>query len=156
MRSVPTRHPATQASAAYGRSNGQDMWIWMTHPVAAPIRPKASGTGIFPRRKTGTASKKPMKKAIDGTSRYEGLRMWAESCSVQGSVISQPQTSQAGSEGMRALMYHASAARAAMDIRLMNTYGASGIGAMRSGMPTSSACSAPGIWLSVQTTSAPK
>src|SRR4051812_31562507 len=97
IRRVPKLHPATHASAAYGSSNGHDMWIWMIHASAAPISPKASGTGIFPTRKMGTASKNPMKKAIDGASRYDGLIRWAESSSVQGSVISQAQTSQVGS-----------------------------------------------------------
>src|SRR5689334_1869745 len=128
----------------------------MIHAVAAPIRPKATGNGIFPRRKTGTASKKPMKKAIDGARTYEGLIRWVESSKVQGSIISQPQTSQVGSAGRRALIYQANAAMPAIDNTLRNTYGASGMGATRNGTPTRSACSAPGISLSVHTTSAPK
>src|SRR6186713_2615827 len=41
-------------------------------------------------------------------------------------------------------------------MRFKNTYGASGTGAIASGRPTRSGCSAPGISLSVHTTSGPK
>ena len=82
--------------------------------------------------------------------------MWVENSSVHGSVISQPQTSHAGNEGRRTVMYHANAASAAIEMRLSRTYGASGTGTMLRGTPTSRPCRAPGISLFVQTTSAPE
>ena len=63
------RHPENHASATYGSSNGHDMWICRTQVMAAPIRKNATGSGIFPSRKVGTASKKPMKKTSAGASR---------------------------------------------------------------------------------------
>src|SRR5436190_22430892 len=97
-----------------------------------------------------------MKNAAAGASRYDGLMMCVENSSVQGSVISQPQTSQRGTDGSRAETYQANAPSPQTDSRLRKTYGASGTGMTSSGIPTSSACSAPGIWLLVQTTSGPK
>ncbi len=75
---------------------------------------------------------------------------------VHGTVISHPQTSHRGSAGRRRQMYHASSAIVPMEITPSRTNGASGYGAIVSGTDTSRPCSAPGIWLCVQTTSAPK
>ena len=56
----------------------------------------------------------------------------------------------------RRMMYHMNQTKAANESRFRRTNGDSGIGAMLSGIPTSSACSAPGISLLVHTTSGPK
>src|SRR5262249_35143470 len=132
------------------------MWSCTTQASPAPIMAKASGTGILPTRNAGTLSKKPMKKAIAGASRYEGLTMCVEKSIVHGRVISQPHTSHLGSCGSRAETYQANTASAAIDTRLSSKYGASGTGQTLNGIPTSNACNAPGISLLVQTTSAPK
>src|SRR5205085_5243013 len=116
----PFRRGQSHASAAYGTSSGHDMWICTVQTSAAPISANASGSRIVPLRKTGTASKKPMKNAMAGTSRYDVLMMSVENSIVQSSVISQPQTSHAGS-GIRTVMYQANAATAAIDIRLIST-----------------------------------
>ena len=52
--------------------------------------------------------------------------MCVENSSVQGTVISQPQTSHDGIVGIRALMYVANAARAPNDRTFNSTKGASG------------------------------
>src|SRR6267142_5070325 len=80
----------------------------------------------------------------------------AENCTVQGIVRNHPQISQRGAPGRWALTYDANTASAANDVRFKRTNGDSGYGAIRSGTPTSNACSAPGISLLVHTTSGPK
>ena len=109
-----------------------------------------------PIDRAGTASKKPMKKMMAAGSTYEGLLTCVENCSVHGAVRNHPQTSQRGSDGSRRQTYHASAQSAANESRFRKTNGASGMGAILSGTPTSSGCSAPEIALCVQTTSGPK
>ncbi len=82
--------------------------------------------------------------------------MCAENSMVQGMVRNHPQISQRGACGSCAHAYQASAQIAANDSRFSRMNGDSGIASTRSGRPTSSACSAPGISLRVQTTSGPK
>src|SRR5215831_3600959 len=132
------------------------MWSWTTQARPAPISANASGTGTLPTRNAGTLSKKPMKKAIAGARRYEGLMMCVENSIIHGSVISQPHTSHLGNCGRRAETYQANTASAAIDTTLSRKYGASGTGQTLNGIPTSNACNAPGISLLGQTTSAPK
>src|SRR6185436_19959997 len=87
---------------------------------------------------------------------YDGLMTCVENSRVHGRLMSHPHTSHLGSWGRRALMYQAKRASPASDKRFKSTYGASGTGAIANGRPTSSGCSAPGIWLSVHVTSGPK
>ena len=153
-------HPSDRrlhnAHALNGSRSGQDMWSCMTEVSPAPIIRKAIAGRSQPIDQTGTASKKPMKNSTAPASTYDGLVMCVENCSVHGTVMNHPQTSHRGSDGRRRVMYHASMASAANDSRFSRTNGASGHGATRSGSPTSRPCSAPGISLFVQTTSAPK
>ena len=97
-----------------------------------------------------------MKNMQAAGSTYDGLLTWVENCSVHGTVRNHPQMSQRGTRGRCRHAYHASAPSAANDSRFSSTNGASGTGAIFSGTPTSSPCSAPGISLLVQTTSGPK
>src|SRR5262245_27744194 len=120
------------------------------------MKTNASHSGIFPIRKTGTASKNPRKKIKAGASRYDGLMMCVENSSVHGTVINQPQTSHSGSCGRRLVMYQAKRPSVATDSRFSSTNGASGAATIFKGNPTSRGCSAPGISLFVHTTSAPK
>src|SRR6185295_13875907 len=128
----------------------------MTQVTAAPINACASDGESLRRVKAGTVSKKPRKNTIAAGSTYEGLVTCVENCSVHGTVRNHPQISQRGARGSCSQVYQASAESAANDSRLSSTNGASGTGARAKGRPTSSACSAPGISLWVQTTSGPK
>src|SRR5712691_1786485 len=111
---------------------------------------------MVPRRKAGTASKKPVKNTTAAGRTYDGLMTCVEYCNVHGIVNNQPQISQRGSAGNRFESKTANAASAPVDSTFNSTNGASGTGAILSGTPTSSACSAPGISLLVHTTSGPK
>ena len=77
------------------------MWTCSTHGTAAPIMKNAAGRETTPRRKTGTASKKPTKNTSAGASTYDGLMTCVENSRVHGNVISQPHTSQLGIDGSR-------------------------------------------------------
>ena len=153
---APSDRRLIQAAAANGSSSGHDMWICISQAAANPIAAKARGADRRRRLKVGTASKKPRKKTIAGARMYDVLMMCVENCSVHGIVRNQPQINHRGTAGSCRHAYHASAAIAANDSRFSSTKGASGIARMRSGRPTSMACSAPGISLRVQTTSGPK
>ena len=76
----------------------------MIQPIAAPIAANARRGDTTPIDRAGTASKKPMKKAIAAGRTYEGLMTCVENCSVQGAVSSHPQTSHRGSDGSRRQM----------------------------------------------------
>ena len=128
----------------------------MIHVMAAPIARNAARGVKTPIDRAGTASKKPMKNRMAAGSTYEGLLTCVENCSVHGAVRNHPQTSQRGSDGSRRQTYHASAQSEANESTFRKTNGASGMGAILSGTPTSSGCSAPEIALCVQTTSGPK
>src|SRR6185503_11338565 len=153
---APSPRRLIHAARASGPSSGHDMCTCMIQVTAAPIIACAIGGGTIRRLSAGTVSKKPMKNSTAAGRAYDGLLTWVENCSVHGTVRNQPQTSQRGARGRWRPAYHASAHNAANDSRFSSTNGDSGTGAMRSGTPTSSGCSAPGISLFVQTTSGPK
>src|SRR5450759_1659440 len=115
----------------------------------------ATAVGSDTRRslKLGAAPHKQRKNTMDGDRMYDVLMMCVENWRVHGIVRNHPQMSQRGALGSCSHVYHASALIAANDSRFSSTNGDSGIASIRSGRPTSNACSAPGISLRVQTTS---
>src|SRR5262249_29307580 len=139
-----------------GSSSGHCMWNCITHVTAAPMSACAAGRGTRPRLKAGTLSKKPRKKMSDAARTYDVLSRWVEDSMVHGIVNSQPHRSHRGIPGRCSPTYHAKAQSAPNDSNASSTYGDSGYGAIRKGIPTRSPCSAPGISLFVHTTSGPK
>src|SRR5215831_16699920 len=101
------------------------MWICIAHVIAAPIMKCATNVPTKPVENAGIASRNPTKKTTAAGSKYEGLMMCVENCSVQGIVNSQPHTSHFGTEGTRRHTYTQNSASAANDSRFSRTKGAS-------------------------------
>ena len=144
--------------AANGSSSGHDMWICISHATAAPITRKGRPAAAARRRlKPGSASKKPRKKRIAGARMYDVLMRCAENWIVHGNG-EEPSPDQPARRRPAAVCTRTTRARRSP----RTTAGSAGrtatrgSAATRSGRPTSSACSAPGISLRVQTTSGPK
>src|SRR5438128_445740 len=153
---MPLDRFAATAMTTYGSSNGHDMWICSIQATPKPINENDTGNAISPALVAGNASRNPTKNTAAPGRMYDVLIMCAENWSVHGTIMIQPQTSQRGNEGRRLQTDHASTASAPNEHRLRRTIGDSGTGNTFKGTLMSNACRAPGISLSVHTTSGPK